>query len=198
MWNRKYCCSGIAARSRLRLRPPPLLGYRTSVMMSRASSEPRDDSHVLLERPACAHHRAQGPGVAARAEVDVGGECRRNCSPPAQMRDQCGPVGLGSYSWSMLSMQARVPICCLGLADVFGDVMGEEGWLWWRLLLGVASITPAPLPSCDHHRARLDLLYTLRPREGAATHQGTFGMVGAKSSYCSLPKATLRAATRCM
>ena len=95
-------------------------------------------------------------------------------------------------------MQARASVCCLGMAVVFGDVVGEEGWLWWKLLFRVASTTPAPLPSCDHHRAHLDLLYTLRPREGAATHQGTFGMVGTESSYYSLRKATLRAPTRCM
>jgi len=63
----------------------------------------------------------------------------------------------------------------------------------WRCR--AASTTPAPLPSHDHQGSRLDLLYTLRAREGATTHQGAFGMTRARSSYCSLPKATLSAST---
>lgn len=113
VWTRKYRCGGIAAQSRLRLRPPPLLGYRSPVTISRASSEPRDDSHVLverLERLACAYHRAQGPGVGAGSEAGVGGECRRKCSSPAQVRGRFGPVGHGSYSRSMLSMQTRASV----------------------------------------------------------------------------------------
>lgn len=95
-------------------------------------------------------------------------------------------------------MQARASVCCLGMVDVFGDVVGDQGCLRWKLLFGAASTTPAPLPSRDHYRARLDLLYMLGAREGAATHQWAFGMVGARSSYSSLPKVTLSASTRCM
>lgn len=84
------------------------------------------------------------------------------------------------------------------MAGVFGDVVGEEGWWWWKLVFGAARTTPAPQPSCDHHRARIVLLYTLQAREGAETHQRAFGMVEAKSSYWWLPKATLSASTRYM
>jgi hypothetical protein len=87
-------------------------------------------------------------------------------------------------------MHTRVSMCCLGMADVFGIVVGEEGWRRWKLTL---QATPAPLLSHDHQGSRLDLLYTLRAREGTTTRQGAFGMLRARSSYCSLPKATLRA-----
>lgn len=79
-------------------------------------------------------------------------------------------------------MQTRASVCCLGMEDVFGNVVDEEGCWWWRLLFSAASTTPASLPSRDHYRARLDLFYTLRLREGAATHLGAFGMVGTRSS----------------
>jgi len=92
-------------------------------------------------------------------------------------------------------MQTRASVCCLGMANVFGIVVDEEGWWWWARQSGAASTTPAPLPSHDHQGSRLGLLYTLRAREGATTHQGAFGMAGARSSYCSLPKATLSAST---
>jgi len=78
-------------------------------------------------------------------------------------------------------MQTRASVCCLGMVDVFGNVVDEEGCWWWRLLFSAASTTPASLPSRDHYRA-LDLFYTLRLREGAATHLGAFGMVGTRSS----------------
>jgi len=110
------------------LRPPPLLRCRTSVMLSRAPSEPRDDSHVLVERPACAYHRAKGAGVGAGAEVGVGCECRRKCSSPGQWRDQGEPVGHASDLRSMLSMQTRASMGCVGMADVFCNVVDEEGW----------------------------------------------------------------------
>jgi hypothetical protein len=167
--------------------------------MSRASSEPQDGSHVLVEGLVCAYHRAPGPGVGAGAEVDVGGEYRRECSSPGQSRGQGGPVGHASYSRSMLSMQARASVCCWGVADVFCNVVGEEGWWRWKLLSGAgAHNIAATLPSFDHHCARIDLLYMRRSWEGAATHQVAFGMVGARSSYCSLPKATLSASIRRM
>jgi hypothetical protein len=79
-------------------------------------------------------------------------------------------------------MQARASVCCLGMADVSGDVVAEEGWWWWSCCLALQATTPASLPSRDHYRARLDLFYTLRLREGAATHLGAFGMVGTRSS----------------
>ena len=129
-----------------------------------------------------------------RAAPNVGGNARRRRS----MRGWGGFVGRGSYSRSMFSAQARVSVRFLGMADLFGGVVGEEGWSWWKPLFGAASTTSASLPSRDHHRAIIYLVFTQRLREGAAIHRWAFGMVGATSSYCSLPKATLRASTRCM
>ena len=197
-------CGGVERKVRLRrcccakpacLRPPPLLRYHTPVTMSGASSKPQNGAHVLLNRPTCAYHRVKGPGVDAGVEAGVGGECRQECSSSGQKRDQGGPVGHASYSRSMLSMHARTSMCCLRMADVLGIVVDEEGWLWTVVEAGAASTTPAPLPSHDHQGSRIDLLYTLRARGGATTHQGAFGMVGARSSYCSLSKATLSAFT---
>lgn len=104
VWNRKYRCSGIAARSGLASAPPPLLRYRSPVMMSRAPSEPQDDSHVLVEGPICAYHCARGSGVGAGAEEGVGGECRRKCSSPGPRCGRGGLVEHASYVRSMLSM----------------------------------------------------------------------------------------------
>jgi len=84
-------------------------------------------------------------------------------------------------------------VCCLGMASAFCIVVDEEGWWWWKLLFGAeahntsSAAKPRPPPLVA------TLLQVARQQEGATTPQRVFGMVGARSSFSPLPKATLTA-----
>jgi hypothetical protein len=125
-------CGGVGRKVRLRCakparqRLPPLLSYRVSVMMSRAASEPLEDEHELVKRPACAYREVGDHGSLAEAKMDVGGGRRRKTCPGCQNKGRQGYVRHVSYSWSMLSMWTSASLCCLGLVKVFCIVVGEE------------------------------------------------------------------------
>jgi hypothetical protein len=180
-----------------RQRLPPLLNYRMSVMMSRATSEPLKDAHELLKRPACAYREVGDHGCLAEAKMDAGGGRRRKTCSPCQTKGRQGYVRYVSYSWSMLSMWTSASLCCLGLAKVFCIVVGEEccGGSCCLKLKREASTTPAPLPSPRPPRAPT-LLQVATLREGAETPWRLFGMVGARSSCDLHPKATLSESIR--
>jgi hypothetical protein len=59
-----------------------------------------------------------------------GGGCRR--------RMQAGMLLARPKAWSMFSMHARASVCCLGMANAFRNVVGEEGWWLCRKLLSGA------------------------------------------------------------
>jgi hypothetical protein len=164
-----------------RQRLPPLLNYRMSVMMSRAASEPLEDTHELVKRPACAYREVGDHGSLAEAKMDASGGRRRKTCPPCQTKGRQGYVRHVSYSWSMLSMCTSASLCC-----------GRSCCL---KLKREASTTRTPLPSPRPPRAPT-LLQVATLREGAETPWRLFGMVGARSSCDLHPKATLSASIR--
>ena len=140
VWTRKYGCGCIAARSRLRLRPPPLLGYRTPVTMSKASNEPRDDLHVLVEGPKCAHHHAKGPRVGAGVGTGCA-ECRRKCSSSAQY----AWLGRVCRTWELLEEHV------FGTGKGLRSFPGHGGFIWRCGGRGGLVVVEAVVWRCKHN-----------------------------------------------